>query len=459
MKTCILSMLAFCASLFLHISCIADTLLIKNGVYLNPESNTMESVSVLVKDNVIVNVGKELDTSINSKIKVLDAKGAMLLPGMIDLHTHSWGNNGLRSNGEYQYIGHRGSANAFLYAGIHGALDLFSDEETILNYRDNHFPTRRDEAYLFAVGPCFTATGGHCSQMGTPTRIIDSPDDVEKHIKELLSRRPNALKIVLHGNEHLPTVDEATLATFLTQAKIADIPSIVHVGSWHEVRTATIHGASAVTHIPWTPMPKDIPALMAEHSTAIIPTVGLLAELYLLQNQSKLPGHAQPLINNLVSSELRAQFPIAQKDSSYQKWLQKHHGTNALGNISDSLQTLYQAGVDILPGSDSGNEAMYQGIGLHRELAHLQSMGIPTGYLIQAVTRKAQHFLGLQWGIVPGNSANFILVNPKVTEDIQYSTDIHHIILNGRLVQREKLLKYANPGWWQYTKLFLGFED
>ncbi|BDX05356.1 amidohydrolase family protein [Planctobacterium marinum] len=432
----------------------ASTTTFKNGFYLNPETKQIEPISFKVQDGFITSLQEVKERPAQ---QVIDLQGKLVVPGMIDMHTHGWGNASLRNNDDYQYIGLRGTANAMLYAGVHGWLDLFNDEVQILNYRDQHHSRHRQESEVFAAGPCFTASGGHCSQFGTPTRIIDSPADVEKEVSALAIRKPNVLKVVYHTKSDAPTIDKPTLKAFLAKAKQLNIPSAVHVGNWDDVRTAAEFGADAVTHLPWSAMPADIAVLMSENHTAIIPTVGLLAELKLLQKSAHLPDYAARLTKALVVDELTSQFPIEGKNRDYLAWLNKY--PEAMTHMANSLLTLHAEGVKIMIGSDAGNEAMYQGVGFHREMAHLQAMGIPANELLLAASNNAYQFLGLNWGLKPGAPAHFSVFDKRLLEDISMSHNVQTIYSYGKEVQRAGLLQFAKPGWWQYSQLFLGFED
>ena len=50
-------------------------------------------------------------------------------------------------------------------------------EQMIFRSRDRHRAEGALGAVLFAAGPCFTATNGHCSQYGIPPRIVNTPEE------------------------------------------------------------------------------------------------------------------------------------------------------------------------------------------------------------------------------------------------------------------------------------------
>ena len=61
-------------------------LLIKNGRYINPQTNTDEKLDVLVQNGKIVDLKKEINLS--NGVKTIDVKDSWVVPGLIDIHCH-----------------------------------------------------------------------------------------------------------------------------------------------------------------------------------------------------------------------------------------------------------------------------------------------------------------------------------------------------------------------------------
>ena len=60
-------------------------ILIKGGRVLNPATNLDEIADVLVEDDKVVAIEKEITADAD---KVIDAAGKFVMPGFIDLHVH-----------------------------------------------------------------------------------------------------------------------------------------------------------------------------------------------------------------------------------------------------------------------------------------------------------------------------------------------------------------------------------
>src|SRR6185295_5980292 len=61
-------------------------ILIKNGTVLTVTKGTLTETDVLVKDGKISQIGKNIAAP--QGVKVIDAKGLFVMPGIIDAHSH-----------------------------------------------------------------------------------------------------------------------------------------------------------------------------------------------------------------------------------------------------------------------------------------------------------------------------------------------------------------------------------
>src|ERR1700761_8113725 len=62
------------------------TLLIKNGLLIDPAANRYDTLDIAILDNHIIKIAKDIDP--RSAKNLLDARGMIVCPGLIDIHTH-----------------------------------------------------------------------------------------------------------------------------------------------------------------------------------------------------------------------------------------------------------------------------------------------------------------------------------------------------------------------------------
>ena len=86
MKKLILSIASGFLFLFAHAQIEKGNMLIKNGTVLTITKGNLDQTDVLVKDGRIIQIGKNIQTPVGSK--VIDATGQFVMPGIIDAHSH-----------------------------------------------------------------------------------------------------------------------------------------------------------------------------------------------------------------------------------------------------------------------------------------------------------------------------------------------------------------------------------
>ena len=419
-------------------SVAAQDLALANAVVLNPADETVDHGVLLIQDGIVGGVLAAVPPDFGGR--VLDLEGRFVMPALADLHTHSFGN--MSPRGMPQLLGPQGTANAALFTGVAFVLDLFSPEQMIFDYRNR----RRDEggqgAEVFAAGPCLTATNGHCSEYGVPTRIVDTPEDARREVTDLARSAPDVVKIVYdhqtYGGRSMPTVDLPTLTAVLETARQHGFRTVVHVGTWDDLREAALAGADAVTH---TPGPDAVPAglaeLLAAQDTYHIPTLAVQGDFARMADDPGLLDDA--LLTEAVPAALRDAYRVGDgwdpRIEGFLTWQRTLMESNQV-----AVRTLAEAGVPMLTGTDGGNMGVFQGYSVHRELALLVEAGLSEWSALRSATTNAVGFLDRRWGVAPGDEATLLILDASPIESIGNTRRVHGVIQGGIVVDRESLL-------------------
>ena len=122
----------------------------------------LDQADVWVDAGKIKAVGKDL--KVPSDVKVVDAAGDTLLPGLIDAHTHAWG-DALRE------------AEIF---GVTTELDMFTDAKYMQQVKKEQADGKDlDQADLRSAGTLATAPGGHGTEYGIQIPTLSTPAEAQ----------------------------------------------------------------------------------------------------------------------------------------------------------------------------------------------------------------------------------------------------------------------------------------
>lgn len=421
-------------SFLLLISCLLatnsfaqSTLLLANANIIDPTTKKIDYGHLLIKQGIIADKLQKIPDDFSGR--VIDIKDQWLIPGLNELHTHSFGNRGPK--GAHNFIGTDGTAKLMLKAGVTSLLDLFGYEDKLFEHRKLQQAGKITGADIFASLSCLTATKGHCTEYGVPTRVMDTPKQAIDVVNELAEKHPNVIKIVYSQHGRLPSIDKATLKAAIETATKHQIKTVIHISSVDDMRDAINLGASALTHIPDDEeIPYKLAQLMAKKNIISIPTLSVDTDLVeFIKNPEIL---STPLALKLASKEIRASYTLEKLNWTQEK-LDNLHARSQ--HYYRSVKTLIDAGVTILTGSDSGNYGTIQGYSVHREMIKLVQSGMDTWQALAASTTDAGKFLDKNFGVNVGDEANLVVLTDSPIEDIANSQNISMVIHHGRIIK------------------------
>lgn len=410
----------------------AQNLLLTDVRLVDPRTETIRSGVLLLRGDTIAAVMEPPPPDFAGD--VLDLEGHYVIPGLIDLHVHSYGN--LSPSGVEQ-LGTEAAARRMLYAGVTGFLDLFADEEAIFALRDGQRAEGLLAADVHAAGPLLTAPGGYGTQMGLAIHTVATPSEARRVVADLARRRPDVVKFAyLPESETFTPMDRETMVALVQAAAAAGLATVAHVGSWAGVRDVVRAGVSAVTHLPHDPVPEDVVALMRAHGTVVIPA---LAGEFGLDDLTTPAWQDNPLLVAVTAPEVLAGYRnVERQETDLAAMFQA--ARERRGSTLATVRALHRAGIRLLAGTDAGVLGTAQGFSLHHELALLTEAGISEWDALSAATTDAGDFLGQQIGLRVGDLANLVVLGASPLDDIANTQSITHVIYRGRVVDRDALL-------------------
>jgi imidazolonepropionase-like amidohydrolase len=378
----------------------------------------LEHRDVLVEGGRIATVSERRLTA-PANAEVVEGSGRTLLPGLIDSHTHAFG-DALRD--------------AVMY-GVTTELDMFTDAKFAATMRREQAEGRGlDRADLVSASVLVTAPKGHGTEYGMDIPTIAAPGEAQAFVDARIAEGSDYIKIVYDDGHtygmRLPTVSKATMAAVVAAAHARGKLAVVHIGDLQGARDAIEVGADGLVHlfVDRDPDP-ELGRFVASHHAFVIPTLTVLRSITGVAGAGELAGdpRIEPYLSAASRGLITQSFPRrpSQPPVSY-----------AAGE--KTVRAMQAAGVPILAGTDAANPGTAHGAALHGELELLVKAGLSSAQALAAATSvPARAFkLADRGRIAPGLRADLVLVKGDPIADITATRDIERIWKRGAPVDR-----------------------
>ncbi len=306
--------------------------------------------------------------------RVIDADGAVLLPGLIDAHVHLSGRRSLEQLADY---------------GVTTALDMSTWPASLVK----SLRGVKGLADIRSPGASAVSPGSlHSRIPGFPTdALVAGPEDAEGYVTDRISEGSDYIKIIIEE----PGFDQATVNALAGAARRHGKLSVAHAASFAAIAMALEAQVDVITHVPLDRALDDAAvARFVADGRISVPTLTMMQGTV---EQSHRPGDDY--------AQSRA-----------------------------TVAALYQAGVPILAGTDANDAQgvpanVPHGESLHHELELLVDAGLSTVDALRAATWLPASYFGLSdRGVIePGRRADLVLINGDPIEDISASRQIQRI--------------------------------
>ena len=405
--------LIFCAS-----SASATDLVITNArVFTGTDAPIIERANIVIAGGRIEKIS--LDRPFMEDVKVIDADGRIVMPGLIDTHVHLFFDlqNGATfptSDAEasrWMDGRVRNLLGAYLRAGFTTILSPIDFWPEIAAVRDGVNAGLLVSPRLLIAGAVFVAPGGHyiCKRLeGAERSWCDNHISVQmtsyEAVREAVSEhvRRDVDILVLDSVTNAPVLQEDAISAFVKEADQHELKVLVHTSTAEQVDSLVGLGVDGFLH----------------------PPSGL----------ARLGGSQFELAGSLT-------VPVAMTIGEQEELIQIGQATNEVALAYEqslrNVQQLMTNGALIVYGSDMPGAKPETTLPI--VLRALSGLGLSNEDILRAMTRDAaQGMLGLSdvGTIEPGSVADLIILDGDPLEDLAALTRVHTVIQQGRVVVR-----------------------
>lgn len=399
----------------------------------------LKDYTVLLKDGKVFKMGPSNKLKVKKKNQIIDGTGKYLMPGLTEMHAHI----PTPENGDDTWV----RQVLFLYVanGVTTIRGMLGDPY-LLTLRKNVENEMLIGPRIFTSSPSMNG-----NTIKTPQEAREKVVQYKKDGYDFLKVHPGVKREVfdtmakIAQSLNLPFSGHVPVEVGIRHALASRYASVDHLDGYLEgTVSADIlaqnpnAGFFGYTYVP-NADEKQLDALAAEtkkQGVWVVPTQSLFTRWF------------SPIDANALANEPEMQYMPSK--TLYQWRQNKSNLTGA--NYSQVLwqrfilfrhkilQSLYKADVDLLLGSDAPQVFNVPGFSLRHEMNSLAEANLPPYVILRSGTANPARFFGRTGAfgtIVPGASADFILLEANPLENVSNTSKQVGVVLRGKWLSKE----------------------
>lgn len=402
-------------------------LVLNNGTLIDGTGRQfIEKATIVVEGNRIHSIG--LQQEYPREVNIIDLTGLVVMPGLIDCHLHL---GGIVKNEPGQAIGKVSFINMVSYTWdyfrdyTHRRQLAIENGVTSIRSAGDHYPHiiklrekiksgKLKGPRIFTPGPIFTAPGGHPAStiykgnryiVEHVTRQVEDINSARQEVRRLADGGVDCIKAVygdvdpMDLSHKIPKLSVKVLDALVDEAHKQQLRTMVHTGNPEDMMDAVKIGTDSIEH-------------------GILP------------GTSSSNFH-DPLINMMLDKKI---YFVPTMSTA---WAYKDMYPDLFSALKKAVKQLYEAGVSIAVGTDSGAPGVVIGKAVHKELETLVEAGLSPMEAIVCGTKKAAENLGREnelGTIETGKLADMIAVTGNPAIDILDTRNIKLVVQDGRIL-------------------------
>ncbi len=355
---------------------------------------------------------------------VVDLAGRTVMPGLVNAHGHVGDTRGLQTGAQF-YTEANVLHQLRLYAsyGVTTVVSLGGDAEAGFKMRDAQSTPALDRARIIVAGPVITA---------------DTPEAARKEVDRVAAMKPDVIKIRVDDNLGTATKMPIEVATaVIEQAHKHGLRVAAHIFYLADAKALLRAGVDLIAHsIRDLPVDDEVIGLLKARNVCVCPT--LMREVSTFVYESEPDFFKDPFFLRSADPAILDQLrePARQAQMRANKSAQRYKV--ALEMALANTKKLFDAGVSIAAGTDTGPPARFQGYFEHLELGLLAKAGLKPAEIVASATGTAARCSKLtDVGFLrPGQWADFIVLTGNPLEDIARTKTIESVYVAGNNITK-----------------------
>ena len=401
------------------------TLAIVGGYLIDGHGGPPVTDSVILIDGKqVVAVGPRGTVPVPAGVRVVDASGYSILPGLFNAHVHldlighsdydEWHKNHVAGTPDYARVCEVG-ARQLIMGGVTTAVDLAGDPATLAKLRERinsgEVPGPRlilSQGWIWHTTPAAAAA----NHRGTYTFDVHSAEEARAAAIKTIELGADIIKL-WNG----PTAEEVKAVSEEAHKKGLRVTG--HTSGDLDLIARVTNGQDGIEHTGFDVDNPEVLRLLLSRRTVVVPTpIQSLASYEAFQwPEWRNDPRARLLTPPDLWKEIRESIEHMDRLPYFGG---AYRGQGAYDQAGRTVKKLFDAGVRLALGTDSGTPANFHVDSTWRQMELYTKWGIPAMDVIAMATRQSAQWLGIgnkTGTLVPGKLADLIIVdgNPLAT--------------------------------------------
>jgi imidazolonepropionase-like amidohydrolase len=372
---------------------------------------------------------------------VIDGTGKTVIPGLVNGHGHLGLTRGLVQSKD-NYSRESILQNLIQYAryGVTTSVSLGLDSEPIFEVRGPAKPEETPRATILTAGRGFTGVDGYPSMLagldGIPVEV-DNVEQIRAHIDELARQQVDFVKVWVDDHfGRYPKIRPDLYRMIIEEAHKQNLRVVAHLFYLADAKGLVEAGIDGLVHsVRDRDVDDALIQMMKEKGTFYVST--------LMRDESTFfytepPAWLDdPFFTRHADPDLTARL----KDPAYGKRVRSDPDFAKLAPAYEqgkrNLKKLFDAGVKIAFGTDTGPPGRHHGFFEHLELEQMVEAGLTPEQVLHIATAGTAQALGIDTdtgSLQSGKRADVLLLDADPLESILNTRKISRVWVGGREV-------------------------
>jgi imidazolonepropionase-like amidohydrolase len=403
----------------------------------------IENAVLVIQGDKVSAVGPSGSVEYPDDAEVIDCRGQTIIPGLISDHSHIGLVDGTGVKPEnYNRANILRQLRQYEAYGVTTVMSLGLNGGIFYELRDEQHSGQSPGADIFGadrgVGAPLTAPPAALLPVGNDQLYrAETPEEAKADIREMATRHPDLIKIWVDNQLGTnPKMKPEIYQAAIEEAHRLGLRVACHIFYLDDAKAVLRAGANIIAHgVRDQPVDTAFIEEMKTRSAWYVATINLDETSYIFAEEPAWTKES--FFQTALQPALRERF----SDPAYLEKTKTNPRVpifkKAVANNKANLKTLYEAGVKIGFGTDSGAQPQrIPGFAEHRELQLMVESGLSPLQALECATSNAAALIGLtdRGVLAPGKLADFVQLNADPLADIANTEKIAAVWHRGKKV-------------------------